>query len=123
MPLRADYLVIERRGWLTMRVKAGRIVGCKQIIAIDIVDSRLELAKQFGATDTVNPKSLGEGVNLVEHVRKLSEDLGPTITLDTTGVLPLVAQAQEFTRTMGKMVQVAAAPLDQMMQVHVVSHV
>lgn len=51
------------------------------------------------------------------------EHLGPTITIDTTGVLPLVREAQEFTRPMGRMVQVAAAPLDQMMEVHVVSHV
>ena len=82
----------------------------------------MKLAKELGATDAVNPKTLGEG-KLVEHVQSLVDGLGTTITLDTTAVLPLIAEAQQFTRPMGKMVQVGAAPLDQMMQVHVVSHV
>lgn len=86
------------------------------------MQSRLDLAVELGATHAINTKTLEEG-KLVEHVRGLTDDLGPTITIDTTGVLPLIAQATEFTRNMGKMIQIAAAPLDQFFQVHAVSHV
>ncbi len=35
---------------------AGRISGCAKVIAVDIVPSRLELAKELGATDVINSK-------------------------------------------------------------------
>lgn len=98
------------------------MLGCKTIIAVDIVQSRLDLAKELGATHAINPKTLGEG-KLVEHVRAQADGLGPTVSIDTTGVLPLIAEATEFTRNMGKMIHIAAAPLDQFFQVHAVSHV
>lgn len=70
----------------------------------------------------VNTKTIGEG-KLIEHVKSLTENLGPTVTLDTTGVIPLIAEAQMFTRPMGKMLQVAAGTPDQKMEVPVVLHV
>nr|MDF9463264.1 zinc-binding dehydrogenase [Lactobacillus amylovorus] len=35
---------------------ASKISGCTRVIAVDIVPSRLELAKELGATDTINSK-------------------------------------------------------------------
>ena len=33
---------------------AAKVVGCKDIVCIDIVEDRLELARELGATDTIN---------------------------------------------------------------------
>ncbi|MFC6726023.1 alcohol dehydrogenase catalytic domain-containing protein, partial [Halobium palmae] len=38
-------------------VMAGRVVGATTIVAVDVVESRLDLASELGATATVNPES------------------------------------------------------------------
>ncbi len=37
-----------------MAMLAARVAGCRQIIAIDMIEDKLKLAKQLGATHTVN---------------------------------------------------------------------
>lgn len=36
-------------------IQGARLAGASRIVAVDLQPSKLELAKQFGATDTVNP--------------------------------------------------------------------
>lgn len=38
-------------------INGAALAGAGRIIAIDMLDSKLELAKQFGATDLINPKN------------------------------------------------------------------
>lgn len=61
---------------------AGKISGCVKVIAVDIVDSRLELAKKMGATDTVNSKN----EDAVKAIKKITNGLGVDWAVDTTGV-------------------------------------
>ena len=61
---------------------AGRISGCTTVIAVDIVDSRLALAKELGATAAVNSKN----EDPVEAIKKLTGGLGVDYAVDTTGV-------------------------------------
>merc|ERR1719159_1970936 len=35
--------------------------GASKIIAVDLLDAKLELAKKWGATDVINPKTIPEG--------------------------------------------------------------
>ncbi|HUS97190.1 MAG TPA: zinc-binding dehydrogenase, partial [Hyphomicrobiaceae bacterium] len=51
-----------------MSLLAARASGCRQIIAIDLSDDKLKLAKQLGATHTVNA---GDD-NALDEVRDLS---------------------------------------------------
>lgn len=51
-----------------MAMLAARLAGCRQIIAIDTLDDKLKLAKQLGATHTVNATA----ADAVEQVRDLS---------------------------------------------------
>ncbi len=61
---------------------AGRISGCTKVIGIDIVDSRLDLAKELGATDVINSKN----VDVVQAVKDLTDGYGVNWAVDTTGV-------------------------------------
>ncbi|KAI9667528.1 MAG: hypothetical protein M1821_000344 [Bathelium mastoideum] len=92
-------------------VMAAKVLGCRKIIGIDKVGKRLELAKELGATDVINGAQLG-GSSLVERVREVTEGLGATVTMDTTGVTALTMQGIEFTRNHGKIIQVGTNPLD-----------
>ena len=61
---------------------AGKISGCTTVIAIDVVDERLKLAKELGATDTINSKN----EDVVEAVKALTDGRGVNYAVDTTGV-------------------------------------
>jgi S-(hydroxymethyl)glutathione dehydrogenase/alcohol dehydrogenase len=50
-------------------VNGAALAGAGRIIAIDMVDSKLELAKKFGATDVINPKN-GDPVQQVMELLK-----------------------------------------------------
>ncbi|WP_157051170.1 zinc-binding dehydrogenase, partial [Companilactobacillus tucceti] len=47
---------------------AGKISGCTHVIAVDIVPSRLELAKEMGATDIVDSSK----EDAVEAIKKIT---------------------------------------------------
>ncbi|HDX2367853.1 TPA: NAD(P)-dependent alcohol dehydrogenase [Escherichia coli] len=61
-------------------VMAARVAGATTIIAIDVVASRLELAKELGATHTVNSKE----EDVVEAVREITNG-GADFALESTG--------------------------------------
>jgi len=61
-------------------VMAAKIAGASPIIVADIVDSRLDLARELGATHTINSR----GVDISEAVTEISRR-GVEFALDTTG--------------------------------------
>lgn len=61
---------------------AAKISGCSTIIAVDIHDARLELAKELGATHTINSKNQ----DALEAIREITQQKGVNYSIDTTGV-------------------------------------
>lgn len=92
-------------------IMTGKIQGCRTVIGIDRVESRLSLAKELGATAVINSNTLGNKT-LLQAVKAVADGLGPTITIETTGVPALIKESLSFTRPVGKIVQVGAAPFD-----------
>jgi aryl-alcohol dehydrogenase len=76
---------------------AAKAVGCDPIVAVDLNPARLELAKELGATITVNPS---ESADLVWEVMDAAAP-GVHHALDTVGISPVVRQALEVLRTPG----------------------
>ena len=93
-------------------IMGAKIQNAKVIIGVDRVASRMELAKKMGATHVIDSSKLPEGKTLADAVREVSDNLGPTITVDTTGVPALINAAVQFARNRGKIVQVGSAPFD-----------
>jgi Zn-dependent alcohol dehydrogenase len=52
---------------------AAKYARCGKIIVVDVVDEKLEMAKELGATDVVNSREKG---NVVEEIRKLTGGAG-----------------------------------------------
>lgn len=69
-------------------VMGAKIAGARRIIAVDISDERLALARELGATDTVN----GLHEDPVERVHGLTPG-GAMFSLDTSGVPRVMEQA------------------------------
>ncbi|RKQ34253.1 NAD(P)-dependent alcohol dehydrogenase [Oceanobacillus halophilus] len=86
-------------------IMAAKIVGCKTIIAIDVHDSRLDLAKDLGATHTFN----GTNVDVVKEIKELTNG-GTNYAVDTTGVPPVVRQCLQALRPLGAAAIVGVTP-------------
>jgi len=108
-----DVLCIQGLGGVGLSaIMAAKIAGCRTVIGIDRVESRLKLAKELGATHVVDTSNLPEGKTVVEVVQEIADGVGPTVTIDTTGVPVLIKNAVELTRQGGKIIQVGSAPPD-----------
>ena len=68
IPVGASVAVVGLGGVGLMSLLAARASSARQVIAIDMIDDKLKLAKQLGATHTVNAKDK----DAVEQVRALS---------------------------------------------------
>jgi aryl-alcohol dehydrogenase len=86
-------------------IMAGRVAGCSKVIAVDIHDSRLELAKELGATHTINTRN----VNLVEEIMRLTGDRGADYVVDTTARPELLRQGADSLGLRGTLALVGAA--------------
>ncbi|RQM45616.1 NAD(P)-dependent alcohol dehydrogenase [Paraburkholderia bannensis] len=87
-------------------VMAARVAGATTIIAIDIVPSRLELAKELGATHTIDSR---EG-DVVETIRAITGG-GVNFALESTGIAQVLSGAIESLGTLGAIGVVGAPPL------------
>ena len=71
-------------------VMAARVVGATTIVAIDMNDSRLAMAKELGATHTINPKAASS----FEAIMAITGH-GLNFALDTTGIPAVIRAAVE----------------------------
>ncbi|EAL86461.1 NAD(P)-dependent alcohol dehydrogenase [Aspergillus fumigatus Af293] len=91
-------------------VMGAKIAGCAQIIGIERHASRLELAKQLGATHVVQVDTTADPQSVSDAVLAATNNLGVNIVLDTTGVPALIAQGVRMASFKGKVLQVGTAP-------------
>ncbi|WP_053363056.1 NAD(P)-dependent alcohol dehydrogenase [Bacillus sp. FJAT-27251] len=83
-------------------IMAAKIAGCKNIIAIDLHDNRLELAEELGATASIKS---GKDVDIAEKIKAIT-GVGVQNVLDTTGVDMVIEQAILSLDTFGKLATV-----------------
>jgi NDMA-dependent alcohol dehydrogenase len=94
-------------------IQGARIAGADRVIAVDMVDRKLELAKQFGATDTVNAGA----VNAISAVMDLTEQRGADVTFEVIGLDPTIQQAITMARRGGQAILVGVPALDVMVTI------
>lgn len=94
-----DIMIVAGLGAVGMGVVfAAKHVECKAVIAVDRVDSRLQLAKEFGATHLYNTTDK-DPKDFVSDVRALVDGQRISLAIDTTAVIPLI---QNLTACLGK---------------------
>jgi S-(hydroxymethyl)glutathione dehydrogenase / alcohol dehydrogenase len=102
----AAVLVIGAGGVGLNCVMGAALVGAQPIIVADLVDSKLEMAMDFGATHLVNAKTH----DLVEGVRELTNGEGVDFSFEAIGKPSAMAQAFESLRRGGVATAVGIAP-------------
>lgn len=88
-------------------VMAARNTPATKIIAIDLHDSRLEMATRYGATHTINSGQ----EKAIERILEICD--GPAdYVLDCTGSVKVIEQAMEAVGMLGTMILIGGAPVD-----------
>ncbi len=62
-------------------IAGARLVGARTIIAVDVDATKLELAREFGATHTVNARE----ADVVEAIQELTDGNGADVVIDAVG--------------------------------------
>jgi S-(hydroxymethyl)mycothiol dehydrogenase len=78
------------------------LAGAAKVIAVDLDPRKLEIAKQFGATDTVNASE----TDAVEAVRALTDGNGADVVIEAVGHPEVMKQAFYARDLAGTLVQV-----------------
>lgn len=89
-------------------LQGARIAGVSRLIAVDLVDAKLQLARTFGATDVVDASS----ADVVGDVRRLTGGEGVDLALEATGVPGVVPQAVAMLARGGTAVAIGVPPPD-----------
>lgn len=82
-------------------VMAAKIAGCSRIIAVDVVEDRLKLCLEVGATDVINAK---ECADVCEAVRKLTGGRGANYSVECSGIPVQTLNAVNCLDVLGKAV-------------------
>lgn len=85
----------------------AQLAGAMQIIAIDRALKKLEMAKRFGATHTIN----ADETNTVEAVRQMTDGRGADVTFEAVGLPHLQAECVAAARPGGKAVLVGLSAM------------
>lgn len=84
----------------------AKIEGCGKIIAVDIHDSRLDIAKELGATHTINSKT----EDLAARITEITNGAGANYSIDTTGVSAVMKASLDVLGIQGVAAPVAVTP-------------
>lgn len=92
-----------------LTIISARAAGASNIIVSDLVDFRLQKAKEFGATHVINSSK----VNPVEAIRGIAPD-GVDVSFEIAGVATTFRQAIDVTKAGGNMMMVSifARPIE-----------
>jgi len=90
-------------------IEGSRIAGASTIIAVDIDDAKLELAKQFGATHTINSSD----TDPVEKIRGLTDGNGVNVAIEAIG-LPKTYEQAFYARDLAGTVVLVGVPNPEM---------
>ena len=75
-------------------IQGAKMAGAQRIIAIDINADKFEIAQKLGATDCVDPKTLGD-IPIQKHIAGKMTDWGVDYSFDCTGNVNVMRSALE----------------------------
>lgn len=113
--LMGESLVVCGAGGIGLNIiQAASLSSAWPIIAIDLFDSRLELAKNFGATHLINSTKKDP---LIE-IKKIIEDRELDIFIDNTGIPKVIEMGYQILGPQGRLILVGVPKHDQDIKIH-----
>ena len=87
-------------------VQIAHAFGASQVIAVDVRDDKLEIARRVGASDVINSTT----TNVAERVKELTDGRGVDVAFEVLGRPETFTQALTIIGDGGRMVAVGIAP-------------
>ena len=98
-----DTVVVFGAGGIGLNLIQGALLaGAAQIIAVDLYENRLALAKQLGATDVIN----GSHEDAFKGIASALNGVAPDIFIDNTGKPEVIAKGYQAIKPTGQVVLV-----------------
>lgn len=95
-------------------IQGAALVNASKIIAVDVHDHKLDLARRFGATHTINALKQEP----VKKIKELTNGIGVDFAFEVIGQIETMEQAYESTRNdSGYVDLVGVPPLDKKMSI------
>jgi S-(hydroxymethyl)glutathione dehydrogenase/alcohol dehydrogenase len=95
-------------------IQGAAMVAADPIIAIDIYDRKLELARKFGATHLINSTT----ADLAREIAKIAGPAGTDVIVENTGQVRLIELAYKLTAKHGRTILVGVPRHDQDITIH-----
>jgi len=100
-------VVVQGAGGLGVYACAvAREMGASQVVVIDGVDERLELAKKFGATDVVDLRRDSSAAERITRVKQLTDGWGGDVVLELVGNPGVVDEGLRMTAPEGTYLEI-----------------
>ena len=108
-----DNVVIQGAGMLGLYASAlSKEQGAKQVIMVDILNKRLEMAKEFGADHIINAQRTSDE-KLVNHIKSLTSGWGADLVIEVAGFAKVIPLGVKILRTGGRyLIQGSVYPND-----------
>jgi S-(hydroxymethyl)mycothiol dehydrogenase len=90
-------------------IEGSRVAGARTIIGVDVDDRKLELARRFGATHTIN----ATGEDAVEKIREYTDGNGADVVIEAIG-LPQTYEQAFYARDLAGTVVLVGVPRPEM---------
>jgi S-(hydroxymethyl)glutathione dehydrogenase/alcohol dehydrogenase len=94
-------------------IQGARIKGAGEIIAVDMNETKLQMAKEFGATATVNASQSDP----VSQVMEMTAQRGADVAFEVIGLQQTIDQTITMTRRGGQAILVGVPKMDAMVTV------
>jgi S-(hydroxymethyl)glutathione dehydrogenase/alcohol dehydrogenase len=95
-------------------IQGAAMVSANPIIAIDIYDHKLKLAKEYGATHVINSSN----TDVKEDIYKIVGKQGVDVAVDNTGVVKVIEQAYEVTSQAGRTILVGVPKIGEKINIY-----
>lgn len=91
--------------WCTQGLAGKTLAG---LIAVDVSDDKLELAKKYGATHTINPTK----ENVVDAIREITDGKMCDFVVEGTGIPKLLNEGMNYLRRYGRLILMSSHESD-----------
>ena len=91
-----------------MTLQACRVMGATEIVVVDMIEKRLNMAKELGAMEIIN----GGKEDTVARAKEILGDLGADIVFETAGAKATAAQTTKLVMRGGRIMIVGTVPGD-----------
>jgi len=95
-------------------IQGAALVLADPVIAVDIYDDKLKLAKEFGATHVVNSSKTDTKAQIQSIVGRRGVD----VAVDSTGIVDVINQAYELTSDTGRTVLVGVPRIGEKISIY-----